>query len=413
MDCNVTFPSWEEFSEKLKVGLHYSDVTLERTESTYKRFVYSFCPTEGSDAKERILSGIENVSASYESAEISRDQLLRMRRLAYRLLMVLEDGKITWDRAPLYGKRYGLPEDEELLTGFMQEAVRKYAPSIVLRDKNLIRQFSLYCADYKGKNVLQMHQEDLIDFLRYMKKRRPGGLKSAASALKHFYIYLVSQSLAEESLMKVINPWGTPRRKVYRIFSIEEKQDILKAIDLDTEIGKRDYAIFSLLIDCGIRSSDICALKLTDIKWADSSLSFVQQKTGKAVSIPFSRQTGDALSDYILHARGKTPLPFIFVKNSYTDSKMTPSCLCVRLKTYLDKAGIKKTPDDRIGIHTFRRSLGTAMINSGNTLDMAGQVLGHSGTSATGRYLSFSETALKECALPMGNISGKQEVSNG
>lgn len=189
-----------------------------------------------------------------------------------------------------------------------------------------------YCESVKSKDVEQMGVMDLIDFLGRLKKRRPAGLKAVASAMRHFYLFLTKQDLVPNHLLAALKPWDTPHKKAYGTFSTQEKEKLLGAIDRNSPAGKRDYAIFSLAIDCGIRSSDICSLKLEDINWKEQCISIVQKKTGIPVTLPFSRRSGDAIADYILNARGSSPLPYVFLKFSFSDSGMTSSLLCVRLK---------------------------------------------------------------------------------
>ncbi len=54
-----------------------------------------FCPTDENDAAEKVKQGIDNVSIAYQENDISRDQLLRLRRLANCLLMYMDIGKIS------------------------------------------------------------------------------------------------------------------------------------------------------------------------------------------------------------------------------------------------------------------------------------------------------------------------------
>lgn len=184
----------------------------------------------------------------------------------------------------------------------------------------------------------------------------------------------------------------------------------MDAIDTSNDIGKRDKAIMMLAMDCGLRSSDICSLKLDEIDWRTSSVCFIQQKTQKAVSVPFSRKTGDAIADYILNARGRSDLPYVFLEKSYFDSAMTSSLLCTRINKYLKIAGINHPKSERISMHTFRRSLGTALINSGENLEMVAQVLGHKDKEATKGYITVSEKMLRSCAIDMPMLTGKMEV---
>lgn len=164
-----------------------------------------------------------------------------------------------------------------------------------------------------------------------------------------------------------------------------------------------------LAIDCGLRSSDICNLKLTDIDWRTASLNIIQKKTGTQISVPFSYESGDALADYILNARGPSPLPYVFLKKSYFDSAMTSALLCQRLKKLMEKAGITRPASEKINMHTFRRSLGTSLVDSGENLEMVAQILGHKDKEATKGYISVSERMLRLCALPMPELNEREE----
>lgn len=82
--------------------------------------------------------------------------------------------------------------------------------------------------------------------------------------MRHFYLFLTKQGLVPNNLLAALKPWDTPHKKAYGTFSTQEKEKILGAIDRNSPAGKRDYAIFSLAIDCGIRSSDICSLSRVD-----------------------------------------------------------------------------------------------------------------------------------------------------
>lgn len=165
MNQHVSIPGWDDFSVQLKEDLNYSETMLERTFYTYRSFVQKFCPADEDDAAEKVKKGIDNVSTAYQKNDISKDQLLRMRRLAYRLLMYMDTEKISWKRAPLYGKKSGNNHNEAFLGRFLEDARDRHAESILRRDESTVRQFILYCESVKSKDVEQMGVMDLIDFL--------------------------------------------------------------------------------------------------------------------------------------------------------------------------------------------------------------------------------------------------------
>lgn len=85
-------------------------------------------------------------------------------------------------------------------------------------------------------------------------------------------------------------------------------------IDMDSAMGKRDYAIISLAATTGLRAADIIKLKLEDINWEKSELRFIQSKTGGAISLPLIEETADAIKNYILNARPESECNEIFLR---------------------------------------------------------------------------------------------------
>ena len=338
MSTPTEIPAWEALAEHLRISLGYTDATLTRTKYTYGIFVNQFCGTKG-DPEGRIERGIEQIGNTFEAGKISKDKLLRLRRVAFRMLQLIKSGEITWERAPLYGKKFGNTANEELLASYVNAERRghKHAESIIRRDENIIRKYILYAERHRF-NLVKANAQNIITFLSHMKMFRTAGLNSTTSALKHFYLYLAETQNADPKILLAIKPWDTPHKRVYGIFTNEEKQKLLDAIDSDSDTGKRDKAVLMLAIDCGLRSSDLCHLKLKEIDWRNASVNIIQ-KNRKQVTIPFSKETGDALADYILNARGTSHLPYVFLKKSYFDSAMTSSLLCIRLKSSCSKPG--------------------------------------------------------------------------
>ena len=316
MKATNNYPEWDTIAENLKAGLGYSEATLKRTRYTYQVFKRDFCDDyNGGDAENIIRHGIERTGNAFETGSISKDKLLRIRRLAFRMLQFIENGHITWERAPLFGQPHGSTENEALLAAYVstEKSESRHAESIIKRDENIIRQYILY-AEENGISILKADACNLIAFLSHMKKLRPAGIKSTASALKHFYLYLIESGKVQPGILAAIKAWDTPHKRIYGIFSDADKRKLAAAPDRSSDVGKRDKAVIMLAIDCGLRSSDICNLKLTDIDWRTASLNIIQKKTGTQISVPFSYESGDALADYILNARGPSPLPYVIFK---------------------------------------------------------------------------------------------------
>ena len=174
MSTQTTIPDWETFAAHLHAELGYTDVTLKRTQYTYKIFVRQFYGTEGS-LEGRINQGIEHIRNAFEAGEISKDKLLRLRRIAFRLLQLIKTGKITWDRIPLYGKKYGNEENEATLAAFVlaENRSHNHAKSIIKRDENIIRQYILF-AESQGINIINANTQEMTGEKAFI---LPTGLK--------------------------------------------------------------------------------------------------------------------------------------------------------------------------------------------------------------------------------------------
>jgi len=75
-------------------------------------------------------------------------------------------------------------------------------------------------------------------------------------------------------------------------------QRALSAIDTETHIGARDYAIFLLMMAYGIRGISVAHLLLDDIDWPHSRIRIRAQKGGKEVMLPLMESVGEALIQY-------------------------------------------------------------------------------------------------------------------
>lgn len=89
------------------------------------------------------------------------------------------------------------------------------------------------------------------------------------------------------------------QQKIPSTFTDTEIEKILNSVDHSNSIGKRNYAIFLIAARLGIRSSDIRTLTFSNINWDDKLISFCQQKTGHALSLPLPDDVGWAIIDYL------------------------------------------------------------------------------------------------------------------
>ncbi len=227
------------------------------------------------------------------------------------------------------------------------------------------------------------------------------GSDSLLNYVKHFLKYLYEYGFTESDLSVAVPKMASPHKKVYQGFTDDEIRRLLAAADCNTQTGKRDYAIMTLAAQTGLRSVDIFHLKRTDIDWRKKEIHITQSKTGKPLNITLEVESGNAICDYLLHARQESDIPNVFLCGTYPLRALHHQAARGIIQKYLARAGIECTSPKRYGFHSFRRAFGTRLLESGTPVHLLSQLLGHTDVNSAKPYMSMSEQGLKECCLPL------------
>ncbi len=187
------------------------------------------------------------------------------------------------------------------------------------------------------------------------------------------------------------------QQKLPSTFTNEEINAILKSVDRENPVGKRNYAIFLTAARLGIRSSDICALEFSNINWDTKTISFSQQKTKKFLSLPLPDDVGWAIIDYLKNGRPETDIDNIFISHRPPYGKL--DAISNIISRQMRCAGIKSPANKRIGMHAFRHGLATSMLEKGVPLTTISQTLGHADINSTEVYLRINLKQLSKCGL--------------
>ena len=139
---------------------------------------------------------------------------------------------------------------------------------------------------------------------------------------------------------------------------------------------------------------------LDNIQWGDACLTLTQAKTGRALSLPLTEELGQALIDYLRHARPRSPHREVFLKARAPYEPFGPTNSLYSVIT----ATLRRTPISRprglpCGLHSLRHTLATALVQSGEPLETVAAVLGHRSIESTQVYTHLDVDALRAVAL--------------
>jgi len=212
-----------------------------------------------------------------------------------------------------------------------------------------------------------------------------------------FLRYLHSSGTTDKDLSIAVPELVAPQKVIREGFSSEVIEKLLASADKATAIGKRDYAIMLLGKQTGLRACDVTNLRRANIDWRLFEIRIVQVKTGVPLTLPLPVESGNAIADYLLHARPESDSPYIFLSK---DNPHRPlKNVCMIMSKHIKKAGVADSIAPRSGFHSFRRAYGRQLLEVETPLDMLGELLGQLAMDSAKPYIATDEPGLKHCAL--------------
>jgi integrase/recombinase XerD len=211
------------------------------------------------------------------------------------------------------------------------------------------------------------------------------------TTLRNFYAFLIENGTIEQDPMIALT---LPKQwqNLPKYLNKEELDAILDAPDRTTALGQRDRAMLELLYATGVRVTELCQARLSDI---ELNLGFVRVtgKGNKQRLVPMGESAVTAIREYLESARPRLlrrrASPYLFV--TARGSCMTRQCFWKLLGDYGRKTGIQRplTP------HVIRHTFATHLLEGGADLRSVQVMLGHSDIATTQIYTHVARARLR------------------
>jgi site-specific recombinase XerD len=375
----------------------YSVSMLNQYRSTYNRF-FNYL-NENKLAHFSKEMGFSFVDGHYVSEEksVSRVYRIDMRRRISVLFEFCTEGAVITRK---FGKEpQQLSYFGDLFSQYVTNQTERSLGERTLKAKSiLIKQFLLYLEDQKISSLWDVRVDDVYKYLLTKGKHAISTRESILYALRDALRFFAASGICKNELGGLFPHISTHAdRPVPTCFSADELRIITSAVDRKSSIGKRDYAIILLAAFLGMRAGDISHLRFSSIKWASESIEFTQSKTSHYLQLPLLPELKFALLDYLKNARPKSESDFVFVKHRapYT-SFCESNCFHHVLKKYLSDVDLKGR---KHGLHSLRFSVAGNMLLNGTPITTICNVLGHTYSDTTKRYLKIDIDNLRKAAL--------------
>lgn len=267
--------------------------------------------------------------------------------------------------------------------------------------RRIVLYFLQYCESKRYQSLEDIQPGNVMTFLEILCKTRyqPTSLGAHLPGLKHFL------ELNDATLVfaREIPVHLQRRRNIIPVLDDHEQENLLSYLE-NGNLSYRDKAICLLSLETGLRSIDICALKLGDVDWVNDCIHIIQQKTNEPLNIPLMPSFGNALADYIVHERRVSDSPYIFLQTNAPFEPIITHAACWKiLHNAFREAGILK--EGRIcGTRLTRHNAASRMLRKGIPLTAISAVLGHLDPNSVNIYLTTDEAKLAECTLSLPTI---------
>ena len=211
------------------------------------------------------------------------------------------------------------------------------------------------------------------------------------SGIKSFFHFLVIADYREADPSELLEG---PKIgfKIPEVLTVEEIDRIISTVDMEKKEGQRNRAILETLYSCGLRVSELCNLKISDLYFEEGFIK-VEGKGSKQRLVPISPRAIKEIKYWFADRNlGK-------IKKGYEDyvflarwgNNISRIMVFHMIKELAEKAGITKN----ISPHTFRHSFATHMLEGGANLRAIQCMLGHESIATTEIYTHIDRNRLR------------------
>jgi integrase/recombinase XerD len=241
---------------------------------------------------------------------------------------------------------------------------------------------------------LLISEEIVQQFIYEMASQiNPRSQSRLISGLKSFFNYLIFEDYRKDTPIELIEVPKTGR-KLPDTLATDEIDSLIAAIDLSTPEGERNKTMLETLYSCGLRVSELTALKISDLFFEEGFIK-ITGKGNKQRFVPVGKSTIKYITQYVNLIRVHFPIQKNFEDTLFLNRRgrqLTRAMIFTIIKNLALKINLNKT----ISPHTFRHSFATHLLENGADLRSIQLMLGHESITTTEVYMHLDRKFLTE-----------------
>jgi integrase/recombinase XerD len=301
---------------------------------------------------------------------------------------------------------------------------RNASPQTIAAYRDTFKLLLRFAHEQTGKQPFQLDIEHLdapligafLTHLEQVRGNSPRTRNARLGAIHSFYRFAALEHPEHAHTIARVMAIPTKRheRNTLCYLDLEEITALLAAPDLDTWLGRRDHALLILMIQTGVRVSELVGLRVRDVHLGTGPHIRVTGKGRKKRATTLTGETVAVMSAWLTEPRGQPDEPLFPTGQGRPLSRYTVGAIVSRhAATAADTCPSLRAK--RVTPHTLRHT--NAMLLRAKGVDIATIALwlGHESTQTTHIY-EHADPALKEQAIertaPLGVKPGRYRPSD-
>ena len=271
---------------------------------------------------------------------------------------------------------------------------KSFSPNTVAAYNSDLEKFINFI-DGEGIGFKDVQLKDVHQFSSLMIDMQIGAtsLSRILSGVRSFYRFLLLEDIIDVDPTELLE-YPKKARKLPDVLSVDEVDAIEAVIDLSQPEAQRNKTIIEVLFSCGLRVSELCNLKLSDL-YLDEGFIKVMGKGSKQRLVPISSKAIKELNLYFEDRKHVDIKPgyedYVFV-SKFRKKNLSRIMVFHMIKELVERAGIHKT----VSPHTFRHSFATCLLEGGANLRAIQAMLGHESIATTEIYMHIDMSHIRE-----------------
>lgn len=302
-----------------------------------------------------------------------------------------------------------LPDwSRNIILGFVDERNREGLAQTTLKLCRLAGFRFFRFLDSKGVcNPRGITPELVKEFHNTDKHSTPLGKNTYGIKVRQLLSHMAEQKLVPQNLFLAISTQCAPCRNIVSVMDAEMESAVYQyRASATSPLELRNVAMVMLGLRMGVRASDIVNIKIENFDWQKRTVTFVQKKTFKTITLPVPVDVGNSVYKYITEGRPQSGAKgdgYVFIRHHAPfDGMKTIQACRYALKNIMSTYGLELPCGQ--GFHITRKTFATRLLTSKTSIDDISNALGHALHKTAETYLSRDEEGMRLCPLAFESV---------